>query len=107
MGAGVDEVIIRLRAEWNHLFVSSSTNYYLNQWDNYRQLLPVYETTSGTNQQVFYETLELGYSFNHGYGLEIFGSAKLRMVNNPLQNGQSYWFNLGIRTALNNHYFDF
>ncbi|WP_430405068.1 hypothetical protein [Fluviicola sp.] len=107
MGAGLDEVIIRLRAEWNHLFVSSSTNYYLNQSDNYRQLLPVYETASGTNQQVFYETFELGYNFNHGYGLEIFGSAKLRMVKNPLQNEQSYWFNLGIRTALNNHYFDF
>lgn len=107
MAAGVDEIVLRLRAEWNHLFVSSSTNYYISQSDNYRQLLPVYEVISGNNQQVFYQNLELGYSFNHGYGLEIFGSAKLRMVNNPLQNGQSYWFNLGIRTALNNHYFDF
>lgn len=107
MGSGVDEIIIRLRAEWNHLFISSSTNYYLNQSDNYRQLLPVYETISSANQQVFYENLELGYSLNHGYGLEIFGSAKLRMVRNPFQNGQSYWFNVGIRTALNNHYFDF
>ena len=107
MGAGVDEVVVRLRAEWNHLFVSSSTNYYLNQSDNYRQLLPVYELNPGTNQQVFYENLEIGYNFNHIYGLEVFGSAKLRMVRNPLQNEQSYWFNVGIRTALNNHYFDF
>ncbi|MNK12844.1 hypothetical protein D3C87_309220 [compost metagenome] len=107
MGAGVDEVIVRLRAEWNHLFISSSTNYYINQSDNYRQLLPVYELETGSSQQVLYENLEVGYSFNHGYGLEIFGSAKLRMVRNPIQNDQAYWFNVGIRTALNNHYFDF
>lgn len=107
MGAGVDELVIRIRAEWNHLFISSSTNYYVNQSSNYRQLLPVYESNANVNQQVFYENLELGYNFNHIYGLEIFGSARLRMVNNPLQNGQSYWFNVGIRTALNNHYFDF
>jgi hypothetical protein len=107
MGAGADEFILRLRGEWNHLFVSSSTNYYLNQSGNYRQLLPVYETQAEINQQVFYENLEIGYNFNHIYGLEIFGSAKCRMVKNPLQDTQSYWFSLGIRTALNNHYFDF
>lgn len=107
MAAGVDELVVRLRAEWNHLFISSSTNYYLNQSDNYRQLLPVYENNPSQNQTVFYENLEIGYNFNRAYGLEIFGSAKLRLVNNPLQNGQSYWFNIGLRTALNNHYFDF
>lgn len=107
MGAGVDEIVFRLRGEWNHLFVSSSTNYYISQSTNYRQLLPLYALNTGLNQQVFYENIELGYNFNHLYGLEIFGSAKLRMVKNPLQDGQSYWFNIGIRTALNNHYFDF
>lgn len=107
MGAGVDEIVLRLRGEWNHLFVSSSTNYYLNQSSNYRQLLPVYEVNLGFNQQVFYENFEIGYNFNHGYGLEIFGSARLRILKNPIQDGQSYWFNVGIRTALNNHYFDF
>lgn len=107
MGARVDELVLRLRAEWNHLFISSSTNYYFNQSDNYRQLLPVYENNSGTSQTVFYENLEIGYNFNRAYGLEIFGSAKLRLLDHPLQKGQSYWFNIGLRTALNNHYFDF
>ncbi|MDR0801417.1 hypothetical protein [Fluviicola sp.] len=107
MAAGVDELVVRLRAEWNHLFVSSSTNCYLNQSDNYRQLLPVYENNPNMNQRVFYEDLEIGYSFNHQYGLEVFGSAKLRLVNNPLQDRQSSWVSIGLRTALNNHYFDF
>jgi len=107
MGAGTDEVILRLRAEWNHLYVSSSTNYYINQSDNYRQLLPVYEFIPWRNQHVLYQNLELGYSFNHIYGLEVFGSVKLRMLDHYYYDKQSYWFNVGIRTALNNHYFDF
>ena len=106
MAGGVDELILRVRAEWKHLFISSSTNIYLNQNSSRRQLLPVYELNNGVNQRVFYQNLEIGYSFNRSYGLEVLASFKFRSLENVFGETQYYWINFGIRTAINNHYFD-
>ncbi len=106
MAAGVDELVVRIRAEWEHLFMYSQTNFYLNQQNSLRQLLPVYENINSISQKVFLQKIELGYSFNRNYGFEVFGSFQYRSLIGPA-NSQYYWLNVGIRTALTNHYFDF
>jgi hypothetical protein len=106
MAGGVDEFVVRIRAEWKHIFVSAQTNYYVNQQVSPRQLLPVYQTLVAAYQSVFLQKIEVGYSFNRLFGFEVLGSFQYRTVHGP-QNSQFYWINLGIRTALTNHYFDF
>ena len=106
MAAGVDELVVRIRAEWEHLFMYSQTNFYLNQQNSLRQLLPVYENINSISQRVFLQKIELGYSLNRNYGFEVFGSFQYRSLIGPV-NSQYFWLNVGIRTALTNHYFDF
>lgn len=108
MGRGLDELILRFNYEWNHWFCSGTTAYYFKQATDYTALLPLYQTSSNTaSQSVLNQLIEIGYRFNRSYGFEVLGSFRYR---NALANGQhseGAWINLGIRTGLTNHYYDF
>ncbi len=106
-GNQFDEVIIRLNWEMNHWFVSAQSSIYVNQSDNYKSLLPIYQLDVNSNQQVYNQLVEAGYRFNRSYGFEIFGNFRYRFVDRNGPNSETTLFNVGIRTAINNHYTDF
>jgi hypothetical protein len=105
MGNGVDECLIRIRGEWKKVFFLIHTSYYFNQLQSRTQLLPVYQMMNYAQQEVFFGQIELGYRLNRTYGFELFGSTQFRTASG--KNEQGMWINLGIRTQLNNRYFEF
>jgi len=108
MAAGFDELILRFTWQKKYWFATVQTNVYLNQSRDYTQLMPVVKTTVSGNQQVINQLVELGYRFNREYGFEAFAGFRYRFAN--VASGPAYertWINLGIRTQLTNHYFDF
>ena len=106
MGYGVDELVIRIQAEYRKIFLNLFTNVYFNQNAERTFLLPVYNGNPYTAQRVFNQRIELGYRFNRSYGFEVFGSFQIRKASGE-NYSLGYWANLGIRMQLNNHYFDF
>ncbi len=107
MAGNVDELVIRMRGDWKHLFFQTGTNFYLHQSKSSRQLLPVYEQIPTATKTVFYQQIDLGYSFNRTYGFEVFGSLIGRYDDTGVSSNKGLWIQVGVRTALNNHYFDF
>lgn len=107
MGGNLDELLLRFNFEWKHWFLSGQTSYYFNQSVNYKQLLPIYQVQNSATQQSFYQSLELGYRFNRSYGFDVFASFVYRNAWTSSTRMEGSWINFGLRTAINNHYYDF
>lgn len=107
MGNGVDELVFRAQYSFQHFFVNFFTNLYLNQNRNGNQLLPIYTTTPYATQSVFNQQIQVGYRFNKTYAFEILATLQTRYTYHGSSDTTGYWANIGIRTNLNNHYFDF
>lgn len=107
MGSGVDELVFRMHADWNHFFLNAQTNFYLNQNANYQHLLPLYTNQEYINQQVIFQQLELGYRFNRAYGLDLFVRQQYRQTSTSVSDTKNTWISAGIRTQLTNLYSDF
>jgi len=107
MAAGFDEILLRICWQKNYWFATVQTNVYLNQSEDYTQLMPTVKTTVSGNQQVINQLVEIGYRFNRDYGFETFAGFRYRFANSTGPDYERSWVNIGIRTQLNNHYFDF
>ena len=105
-GSGFRELIIRANYEYDHWFVDLRTALY--NLKNYAQdaHLALYTSSPTIHANVFYQSLELGYRFNRKMNLSIFMRWRLRSTNEagiPVANS----LQLGMRTAITNHYDDF
>lgn len=105
-GNAFDELLLRCSWQQNHWFALVQTNYYLHQSSDATLLMPVNKTTTSYDRQVLNQYVELGYRFNRTYGLDVFAGFRYRYANDP-QTYERAWISAGIRTQLNNHYFDF
>jgi hypothetical protein len=105
-GSGFREIVIRANYEYQHWFVDLKTVLY--NLKDYAQdaHLGLYASSPEISANVFYQSLELGYRFNRKMNLSIFGRWRLRSTTEagiPTANT----FQIGMRTALTNHYDDF
>lgn len=107
MAAGFDELLIRFSWQRNYWFAALQTNVYLHQSQNYTQLMPVAKAAIPGDQQVINQLIEAGYRFNSDYGFETFAGFRYRYANGGTTDYERSWINIGIRTQLTNHYFDF
>jgi hypothetical protein len=105
-GNAFDELLLRCSWQQNHWFALLQTNYFLHQSSDATLLMPVNKTTTAYDRQVLNQYIELGYRFNRTYGLDVFAGFRYRYAND-LQTYERSWISAGIRTQLNNHYFDF
>lgn len=105
-GSGFRELILRANYEYKHWFIDVKMAYY--NLKDYAQdaHLALYESSPTINANVFYQSAELGYRFNRKMNLSIFGRWRLRSTTEggiPMANT----IQVGMRTALTNHYDDF
>lgn len=105
-GSGFREVIVRANYEYKHWFLDSkSVMYLLNDYSQTAHLA-LYDAGPRIDGVVFYQSVELGYRFNRKMNLSIFGKWRLRTSSEfgmPIANT----IQIGMRTALTNHYDDF
>ncbi len=106
MGNQVSELLFRFNYEFKNVFISGTLNYYFKQNSNYGALLPLTLDNSISNQSVFTSLIEVGYRINRAFGFEVFSGFRLRTITRS-KNDVVTWLNAGIRTNINNHYFDF
>lgn len=106
MGNQVSELLLRFNYEIKNVFVAGTINYYFKQNSNYGAHLPVFSDNSIVNQSVLNSLIEVGYRINRSYGFEVFGGIRLRTLTDK-KSDLVTWINAGIRTNINNHYFDF
>lgn len=103
---GFDEFLLRCVWEQNHCFISFQGNYYPRQQTDMTLLMPVIKPAISGTQTVVNTLLEAGYRFNRTYCLEAFASFRYRHAEG-LADYERSWITAGIRTNINNHYFDF
>ena len=105
-GSGFRELIVRVNYEYKHWFVDWKTVMFNLIEYAQNAHLALYESSDKINANVFYQSLELGYRFNRKMNLSIFGRYRLRATTQagiPTANTVQ----IGMRTALTNHYNDF
>lgn len=105
-GSGFREMILRANYEYNHWFVDAKSVFYI--LNDYAQdaHLALYESEPTVDGAIFYQALEVGYRFNRKMNLSIFGRWRYRITSQagiPTANTVQ----IGMRTALTNHYDDF
>jgi hypothetical protein len=106
MGNQVSELLLRFNYEFKNLFVAGTINYYFKQNSNYGANLPVFSDNSIVNQSVLNSLIEVGYRINRSYGFEVFTGLRVRTLTDK-KSDLVTWINAGVRTNINNHYFDF
>ncbi len=105
-GSGFREMILRANYEFKHWFVDLKSVCYI--LDDYAQEahLALYESSPRIDGAIFYQAVEVGYRFNRKMNLSIFGRWRWRTTSEagiPISNTVQ----VGMRTALTNHYNDF
>lgn len=105
-GSGFKELILRANYEYIHWFIDVKMAYY--NLKDYAQdaHLALYSSSPEINANVFYQSTEIGYRFNRKMNLSIFGRWRIRSTTEagiPMANTVQ----VGMRTALTNHYDDF
>lgn len=105
-GSGFRELILRANYEYIHWFIDVKMAYY--NLKDYAQdaHLALYSSSPEINANVFYQSTEIGYRFNRKMNLSIFGRWRIRSTTEagiPMANTVQ----IGMRTALTNHYDDF
>lgn len=111
LGNGFEEIIFRAGYEWKKIYLNiKSVNYRSDQSMADKSLL--FESKSEpvvfNESIVSFNSVELGYVFNHATRLSIFTKAIYRMSNTSqagdLNNGI---ISFGLKTGINNQYMDF
>jgi hypothetical protein len=101
---GFDELLLRATWQRKYWFFALQTNYYARRNESYTLLLPAAQTQANIYGRTLMQLAEAGYRFNRLIGLEAFGSFGYRY--DPATDYSNGWISFGIRTQLNNHYFD-
>lgn len=111
LGNGFEEIVFRAGYEWKKIYLNiKSVNYRADQSMADKSLL--FESNSDAvdfNETVVsFNSVELGYVFNHATRLSVFTKAIYRMSNTS-QSGQlnNGIIQFGLRTGLTNQYMDF
>ena len=102
-GNGFQEFILRGNYEYKRIYLDFKAVYYITENYSSSSLLPIYNSPNTTSEKSLITTTEAGYRFNRKLNLCLFGAATIRKTNTANTN----FFNIGIRTALINHYKDF
>ncbi|MDG1334280.1 MAG: hypothetical protein P8P74_18245 [Crocinitomicaceae bacterium] len=105
-GSGFREILLRSNYEYKHWFVDLKSVFYILNDFSQDAHLPVYEAEPSIDGAIFYQSLEMGYRFNRKMNLSIFGRWRWRTTSQagiPIANT----IQIGMRTALTNHYDDF
>jgi hypothetical protein len=117
LGAGFSEFIGIVNYKVKDFFVDVKFNYATYQEDS----LNVYHlgkdifksdagipiSASGQTTTLLYETIKLGYMINPQTQMQLLVGFSNRSEKNNFWNKETQYFFIGLRTALNNQYFDF
>ncbi|HHZ66199.1 MAG TPA: hypothetical protein EYN51_12010 [Flavobacteriales bacterium] len=117
LGAGFSEFIGIVNYKVKDFFVDVKFNYATYQEDS----LNVYHlgkdifksdagipiSASGQTTTLLYETIKLGYMINPQTHMQLLVGFSNRSEKNNFWNKETQYFFIGLRTALNNQYFDF
>lgn len=104
-GNGLDELLMRISGEYRHIFANLAVNYFFHENADSRSLMPVYSSTPYASQSIVNSQVQAGYRFNRTIGFEVYGIIQYR--SDFTHKDQVLWGGIGLRTSLNNHYFDF
>ncbi len=111
LGNGFEEIVFRAGYEWKKIYLNiKSVNYRADQSMADKSLLfeSNSETVNFNESTISFNSVELGYVFNHATRLSVFTKAIYRMSNtsqsDQLNNGI---IQFGLRTGLTNQYMDF
>lgn len=105
-GNSFSELLIRSNYELKRVYLDLSMfSYFLKEYSSV-DLLPVYREKDRVNGTVHLQQIEMGYRFNKKMNLAIFVSA-LNRFESEAERKQTLTFSLGLRTGINNHYYDF
>lgn len=111
LGNGFEEIIFRAGYEWKKIYLNvKSVNYRADQSMADKSLLfeSNTEAVDFNESIVSFNSVELGYVFNHATLLSIFAKAIYRM-SSTVQSGElnNGIIQFGLRTGLTNQYMDF
>ena len=105
-GSGFREMVLRANYEYKHWFADLRSAFYILDDFSQGAHLALYESSPAIDGAIYYQALELGYRFNRKMNLSIFSRWRIRMTSEfgiPVANS----IQVGMRTALTNHYDDF
>lgn len=111
LGNGFEEIIFRAGYEWKKIYLNvRSVNYRSDQSMSDKSLLfeSNSETVNFNESIVSFNSVELGYVFNHATRLSVFAKAIYRMSETN-QSGKinNATIQFGVKTGLTNQYMDF
>lgn len=111
---GFNELIVTLNYQYNRLFFQNRFNYSQRTLNDNALigndiLAPSSIITAKENRMtsVVYNQLEIGYRFNNAYNLQFFIGHLYRNETSPSNNPLTNYAYIGIRTKLNNKYYDY
>lgn len=113
VGNNFSEAIVRLSYEWKRIAIESKTNLYRTKRDLNTgmlgdRLLAVSSIPSVIeNGRLFLQQVDVLYRFNRMNNLQIFLSMLYRKEAFPSSDSQTLYVGFGLRTQLENRYFDF
>lgn len=105
-GAGFQEAIFRSSFEKSRYYADfKSVTYFLNHFSN-RSLMPMVKNETIYNDIILLNQIEIGYRMNKKLNLCLFGNVLYRQQIGDL-NQKTLVFQVGMKTALINHYNDY
>ncbi|MFT5777119.1 MAG: hypothetical protein ACI837_000050 [Crocinitomicaceae bacterium] len=105
-GSGFSELILRTNYEHKHLYAELSSVFYLTKDYVENGHLSVSDLEPGTDNTIFYQSVEVGYRFNRKMNLVTFISWRYRTTTEPMTQTANI-IQAGFKTSLTNHYNDF
>lgn len=113
-GSGFSENVIRINYEWKKIAINYKSNIYFttNDVTNSQLGMPIYPQinfTKGLRESgtLLLQQIDLAYRFNRSNNLEFYITTLYRKGFFDNYEGETWYFGIGIRTNLNNQYFDF
>jgi hypothetical protein len=105
-GNGFQEIVLRYAYDKNRWYADLRTNIYLLNGYHSTALLSVHKTQLAIDGTLLLHHVECGYRVNRKMNLCFFVSGDFR-YGSAADPGMTSALNVGLRTAINNHYSDF
>lgn len=112
--SGFSENVIRANYEWKKIAINYQSTIYFTTYDTLNRQLGtstymLAQPTAGFKEKgtLILQQIEIAYRFNRSNNLQFFITAMYRKGFFNSYNNEVLYFGIGLRTNLNNQYFDF
>lgn len=108
LGDNFNELLLRTHIEFlKYWSVDCQLNIFTHSVTAPNTMLPVADPLFLNYQSSVNQYVEIAYNFNRQIGFAFFSSFRYRYADIVGPNYEHSWVSFGVRTSLNNHYFDF